>query len=380
LFEAGGYYFAVWYRDGTLLKQSSDSPPDLPPPDRSERDTLTHWRTRQSFREAVHCSGMSDCALVGRSIDADSHALRNFALTLLLAGAAVLALGIGIGWSITTRAIRPIEQISAAASRISRGNLSERIDVTGRDDELGRLAAVLNSTFARLDAAFARQRQFTSDAAHELRTPLAVIISETQTTLSRKRTADEYRESVETCLDTAQEMRRLTESLLELSRFDEAGKTVSRADFDLAEAARAGIEKLLPLAAKHGVRIEGEFRAAHAFGSAERLAQVIANLLANAIHYSRADVGIRVTTGTGSNAALLTVADTGIGIPAGDLPHIFERFYRVDRARSRAAGHAGLGLAICKAIVDAEGGTIEVASQPGRGTTVTVRLPQTRPT
>lgn len=380
LFEGSDYYFAVWYRDGALLKHSPGTPADLPAPARSERDTLIHWRTRQAFREAFHCSGLADCALAGRSIEADSQTMRNFAWSLLGAGGAVLALGLGVGWWLTTRAIRPIEQISAAASRISEGHLSERIEAADRDDELGRLAAVLNSTFTRLEAVFARQRQFTADAAHELRTPLAVIISETQTALSRDRTAAEYRESVETCLDTAQEMRRLTQSLLELSRVDEGDKGVLHAAFDLAETARSGIEKLRPLAAKHGVRIEGECRPASAFGSTERVAQVITNLLTNAIHYNRAEGGIRITTGTDGAAAVLTVADTGIGIPAADLAHVFERFYRVDRARSRAAGHTGLGLAICKALVDAERGTIEIASELDRGTTVTVRLPMADPT
>ncbi len=116
--------------------------------------------------------------------------------------------------------IRPIEQISAAANRISEGNLNERIPLAGRRDELGSLAGVLNRTFARLESAFVRQRQFTADAAHELRTPLAVLITDAQTTLARQRTAEDYRETVEGCLDTAQQMRRLTDSLLELARFD----------------------------------------------------------------------------------------------------------------------------------------------------------------
>ena len=221
----------------------------------SERDTLPHYRTRKQFREAAHCSGMGDCVLAGRSVAADVLAMRNFAWTLPTAGGAILALGPGLGFWFTTRAIRPIETISAAASRISHGNLSERVEGAGSGDELGSLAEVLNSTFARLESAFARQRQFTADAAHELRTPLAVIISETQTTLARERTAAEYRETVEACLDTAQQMRRLTESLLELARFD-ADEDHPRGDVDVAETARLCVERIRFLAKQRGIEIE----------------------------------------------------------------------------------------------------------------------------
>ena len=375
LFSSGGYYYIVWRRDDRLLKQSAGAPPDSPPPQNFERDTLVHWRTREPFREAFHCSGLGDCALAGRSIEADLAATRNFAWALVAAGGAVLAVGLGIGWWLTTRAIRPIEQISAAASRISHGNLSERIAVADRGNELGQLAGILNSTFARLEAAFARQRQFTADAAHELRTPLAVIISETQTTLTRERTASEYREALEGCLDTAQQMRRLTESLLELARFDAAGGAAASSEIDLAETARCSVEKIRRLADLRGVRIHCHLAPARTRSVSDRLGQVITNLLSNAIEYNRTDGEVRIATSAAADAAILTVSDTGVGISGADLPHIFERFYRADRSRSRAEGHAGLGLAICRAIVDAEGGNIQVVSTVNSGTTFTVRLP-----
>jgi len=179
--------------------------------------------------------------------------MRNFAWTLAGAGGAAFTLALTLGFWFATRAIRPIERISAAAIRISQGNLSERVEGADSGDELGSLAAVLNSTFARLESAFARQREFTADAAHELRTPLAIIISETQTTLARERTANEYRDTVEACLHTAQQMRRLTESLLELARFD-AGINGDhpRAKVDVAEIARLCVEQIRALADRHG--------------------------------------------------------------------------------------------------------------------------------
>src|SRR5213592_1019500 len=193
---------------------------DVPLPARLSGDTLTHTRMRDALREAFHYTELGDCVLAGRNITSDLNAMGRFRWWLFAAGGTVLALGLGGGWWLSTRAIRPVEEISAAASRISAGNLSERIRAVDPGNELGRLVGVLNSTFARLEAAFAQQKQFTADASHELRTPLAVIISEAQTALSRERSAAEYRESVETCLDSAQQMRRLTESLLQLARLD----------------------------------------------------------------------------------------------------------------------------------------------------------------
>ena len=378
LFGSGPYYFAVWYRDGTLLNHSANAPSNLPRPDRSDRDTLMHWRTRGAWREALHCSGLADCALVGTSLDNESGSLGAFALRLLVVGGAILALGLGVGWWITTKAIRPIEQISSAAIRISQGDLAERIEGGRRDDEFGRLVSVLNSAFARIESAFTRQRQFTADAAHELRTPLAIIISETQKALSRQRSADDYRRSIETCHEVAQEMRRLSASLLELSRLDEQGaeKTaVLREHLDLAKLAEAGSNKLAPLAGGKGLRIETDLLPAAAFANSARVEQVIANLLMNAIQYNKENGEIHIRTQQDGEFALLVLEDTGIGIPEADLSHVFDRFYRVDRARSRAAGHAGLGLAICKAIVDSEQGRIEIQSAVGLGTKVTVRFP-----
>lgn len=373
----GDYYYVVWFRDGSVLKRSGAAPADLTRPERSERDTLPHFRTRDGFREGIHCSGMGDCVLAGRSVEADLQATRDFAWALLAAGGAVLALGLGLGFWFTTRAIRPIETISAAASRISHGNLSERVEGADSGDELGNLAGVLNSTFSRLESAFERQKQFTADAAHELRTPLAVIISETQTTLARERAEAEYRETVEACLETAQQMRRLTESLLELARFD-AGEDHARADVDVAETAHLAVEKIRSLAEQRAITIETYLQSAHAFADADRVGQVITNLLTNAIYYNKARGTVRVSTESVADGARITVSDTGVGIAATDVPHIFDRFYRVDKARSRAEGHTGLGLAISKAIVEEEGGSIEVASRVGEGTTFTVRLRKPR--
>ena len=142
----------------------------------------------------------------------------------------------------------------------------------------------------------------------------------------------------------------------------------------MSENTRASVERIRPLAQERGIKIHCDFAPAQTKGDADRLGQVITNLLTNAIHYNKTNGEIRVGTRGENGVAIVTIADTGQGIAAEDLPHIFERFYRSDKSRSRAAGRSGLGLAISKAIVDAHGGTIEATSQPGAGTTFTVRL------
>jgi heavy metal sensor kinase len=270
--------------------------------------------------------------------------------------------------------MRPLQDISATASRISGGHLSERINVADTENELGQLAGVLNSTFARLEAAFDQQQQFTADASHELRTPIAVLVSEAQTALARPRNADEYRETIEACLDTAQQMRRLTESLLELARFDAGQEQMKREPIDLAEITRASVELVQPLAAESGVQIHCDLAPSEVSGDAVRVGQVIANLLTNAIRYNKPHGQVRVRTHAEQGKAVLTITDNGQGIAPEDLPHIFERFFRADKSRSEHGG-TGLGLAICKVIVDAHAGSIEAASQLNAGTTFTVRLP-----
>ncbi len=313
--------------------------------------------------------------LVGRSIAPELAARRHFALWLVAAGSMILAAGLCGSWWLAGRALQPVQKISAAASRISAGNLSERIDVAETDNELGQLATTLNSTFSRLEAAFTQQKQFTADASHELRTPLAVMISEAQTTLARPRSEAEYRETVETCLTTAQQMRKLTESLLELARYDSGQENIHRTSFDLADLTGDAAGLLEPPAAERNVRIETALVSAPASGDADRIRQVIINLVSNAIYYNKPHGYVRVSSRHTSSEAIVVVEDNGLGIPAEDLPNIFKRFYRADKSRSRAGGNSGLGLAICKAIVDAHGGQITVTSKVGEGTTFTLTLP-----
>ncbi len=332
-------------------------------------------QTSLDFREIVQILPSGDSILVGCPISPQLTELHHTAFKLAAVGAGILLLGLAGGGWLVGRALRPIDGISAAAVKISAGDLSQRINVAETESELGKLAAVLNSTFARLEAAFAQQQQFTADAAHELRTPVSVMLTQTQTALTRERTAAEYRETIEACQRASQRMRRLMESLLELARLDAGQESLKRVRFDFSKTVADAVELVRPLAEERGVKILPELGSLEITGDSERLAQVIANLLANAIQYNPSGGEVRLKLESQPGLAVLTVADTGPGISNEDLPHVFERFYRGDKSRTASHGNAGLGLAISEAIVEAHSGTIEVASQTGTGTTFTVRLP-----
>lgn len=378
--DTNGFYYVIWRRDGQVLARSPNAPADVsiptregPPVRAGEAPGPRPLELRGIYRETAIFTPPGEIVLTGRSIAPELSELRFTAYRLTAVGAAIFLLGIAGGWWMVSRAIRPIADISAAAVKISAGDLSQRINVAETESELGRLATVLNSTFARLDAAFAQQHQFTSDAAHELRTPVSVMITQTQTALNRERSAPEYRETIESCQRAAQRMRRLIESLLELAKLDAGQQPMKQLQFDLAQTARDCVMLVRPLADERHVRITCEIPPLACVGDSDRLSQVVTNLLTNAIAYNKENGEVRISGAANNGSVILTVSDTGVGISAEDLPHVFDRFYRADKSRS--SGNAGLGLAISKAIVEAHGGVIEVSSTPAVGSAFTLRLP-----
>jgi len=343
----------------------------LPFPSRFEKPSpknFGHYRAILKFLPS------GEMIQVGCSVSNELEEIHSGAIMLTLIGGFILFIGLAGGYFFVNRALRPISEISATAAKISAGDLSQRINVAEAESELGQLAAVLNSTFARLETAFAQQKQFAADAAHELRTPVAVILTQTQTALNRERDAAGYKQTVEACQRAAQRMRRLIESLLELARFDAGQEVLKRLRFDFSKTIADAAELVQPLADERGVKIISEFLPLEITGDPERLAQVVANLLTNAIQYNQPGGEVRVKLESQGGLGILTIADTGRGIAPENLPRVFERFYRADQSRT-GAGNAGLGLSICKAIVEAHGGTIEVASEAGQGSTFAVRLP-----
>lgn len=369
---AGGFYYVVWLRNSeNPVTFSASAPRETPMPDPGDPPT----RQRGDWREVFSFPGPGDCVLVGRSIAADRAGLERFGWMLGGVGAAVLLLGLAGGTWLVSRALKPISEISATAGKIASGDLTQRIGTSDTDSELGELAAVLNSTFSRLDAAFAQQARFTADAAHELRTPVSVMLTHMENGLASACPNDEHREAFEAGQRAAQRMRRLIVSLLELARLDAGEESFHRAPFDLSRVAEDCIKQLRPLADEHRISLQSDLAPLEVSGDADRMNQVITNLLSNAIQHNEAGGGVMVRGRKENGFACLTVSDSGPGIMAEDLPRIFERFYRADQSRSGSTGGTGLGLAISKGIVEAHGGSLEVTSEPGEGSNFTIRLP-----
>ncbi len=365
------FYYAIWGRDGRLIR-SENLDREVRRPDLEGRAGI---RMRKEDRELVLVTPRGDTVLVGRSIAAELADLRRLALLLFGMGGLILAGGIGGGWVVASRAMRPINRISEAAVEIASGDLSRRIEHAESESELGRLVSILNSTFARLEASFAEQARFTTDVSHELRTPVTVIVSQTQTVLARERNAVEYRESLEACQRAAQRMRTLIESLLQLARFDAGQELLNQTDVDLVAIGRECVDLLRPLAAERGIDLTCDLKPVCCRGDSDKISQVITNLLKNAIQYTSEGGRVSLATTSAAGLARIVVADTGCGMSREELPHIFERFYRVDKSRARDRGGSGLGLAISRAIVNAHGGSISVASLEGEGSQFTVELP-----
>jgi len=371
--DTNGFYYVFWRRDGLEVSRSSNAPPGMIRPGRPGAEEHPVPVLAGDFRQLYHFTPPGEVVAAGHSLAPELKELRKTAWTLGAVGGGILLLGLAGGWWLASRAIRPIRGISDTAAKISAGDLSQRIDAADRESELGELASVLNSTFARLEAAFAQQKQFASDAAHELRTPISVLLTQTQSALNRERSGEEYRQSLQACQRAAQRMRRLIESLLELARLDAGQEKMKQSRFSLSDLIQERVHEILPLAEQRGIKIDCDLPEVECSGDSERLGQVITNLLTNAVHYNRDEGKIMLDLTAQNGTVVVGIADTGEGIPADELPNLFKRFYRADK--SRTDGRSGLGLAISKAIVEAHGGSIAVMSEWEKGTRFEIKLP-----
>ncbi len=299
-------------------------------------------------------------------------------LRILMAVAVPLTLLVAVvgGMFFTSRALDPIDRITRAAKRIEAGDLSQRLNMPASADEVGRLAATFDEMLERLERAFSQQRQFTAAASHELRTPLALLMSHTEVVLQRPRTVGEYRATLEEIQAEVQTMRLLVSELLMLARADSGKETLAQEPVALASLVEDVVPSLDPLAEEHGITLTlGELAPCTVEGDQTRLTQMLINLVDNAVKYTPAGGNVHVTVKATKEQAVITVTDTGVGISAEHLPHLFERFYRAEASRSRDAGGTGLGLSIVQWIVQAHHGSIEATSTLGKGSTFTVTLP-----
>jgi heavy metal sensor kinase len=302
--------------------------------------------------------------------------LHGLLLTFAIYMPFVVSLAVAGGYWLMRRSLQPVDEITKRAEGITSTNLSERLPVIRSGDELERLSMSLNRMIERLDNAFEHINRFSADASHELRTPLTILQLELEGIAQNHRGDPALGDQIGSALEETHRMSRIVESLLTISRLDAGEVKMDKSRLDLGElaASTAGEMRLLAEEKSIGLRIHAG-SGVHVMGDRVRLQQVIVNLIDNSIKYTQVGGTIEVRVGREGNSAVLEVSDDGPGIPAHALPQVFERFYRADKARSRASGGAGLGLSIVKAICAAHNGEVKVSSQEGRGSSFRVELP-----
>jgi heavy metal sensor kinase len=306
-------------------------------------------------------------------IEALQHRLLSL-LGLLLPVMVVCAAG--GGYLLVQWALRPVERMSQTARRISVQELDAQLPVVPTGDALQRLSISLNHMLSRLRDSVQTSRRFLADASHELRTPLTVIKGELQELVAQEVRQDEVRERIGSVLEEVARLEHLVSGLLVLSRLDAGEAQREWIDVDLGELAASTVEQMRLVAEDRGVQLQSSALSPLTVrGDRSRLKQVIVNLLDNAIKFTPRGGGVSLRTQAQDDYGLLEVSDSGIGIPADSVPHVFDRFYRVDAARSREEGGAGLGLSIVRSICSAHGAQIEVDSAPGSGSRFRVKFP-----
>lgn len=317
---------------------------------------------------------------VARSLQDFDHETSQLLATLLVAGPLTLLCAIGGGYFLARRALSPVDRMAAAATEIDARRLGRRLAVVNSDDEIGHLASTLNHMLDRLENSFQEMHRFTADASHELRTPISVIRSEAELALGKPLTESERQDLLGSILEECERLSWVTDQLLTLCREDAGITSMTREQVDLVQLVSGVVETMRPLAEgknqKLTARTDGP---AILEGDPVRLRHVVYNLLDNAIKYTPSGGEVSTTVTTVGQEIQLCVEDNGIGIPHEHVPHVFERFYRVDKSRSRAAGGTGLGLSIVQSIVAAHGGGVEVSSVPDRGTLFRIRIPSLIP-
>jgi len=312
----------------------------------------------------------------GQLLDPIESMLNHLLLQLVLGLPLAVLIITGGGYLLVRRALTPVEQITRAAERITQHNLSERLPIAQTGDEMERLSISLNRMIARLDDAFQNSKRFVADASHELRTPLTILRGELENMAEDPSKDAEWRERAASLLEEAVHLTKIVEQLFTLSRLD-AGEAQSEwSSFDLSELAKTTADQLSLLAEDKEISISCDAEQPMLVeGDRVRLKQVIVNLLDNAIKYTPKKGAIKLRVHGINGHVFLEVEDNGIGIPSKALPHIFERFYRVDQTRANASESAGLGLSIVKSICAAHGAEVDASSVPGYGSCFSVRLP-----
>jgi heavy metal sensor kinase len=300
---------------------------------------------------------------------------------LLLLGVPVVILAAaGGGYFLVGQALAPVVKIARSAEQITLHNLGGQLPLSPTGDELEQLSLALNRMITRLREAFEQNQRFLADASHELRTPLTALRGELESAVEQAASLPELRDQVGSALEEVDRLAKIVQTLFAISRLDAGEAQQEWLRFDLARLAAGTADQMSLLAEDKGISVNCNVeQEVNVEGDRARIKQVVVNLLDNAIKYTPPGGSIQLNVRTRDRKALLEVEDTGIGIPTTALPHVFDRFYRVDQARSREIGGAGLGLAIVKSICAAHGGQVEVESAEGRGSRFKVELPLAQP-
>lgn len=361
------------------------SPATLPPPvwtaapETARRVSLGNRREMLLTSHTVAVQGGERYLVeTGALLDEVQQDLRQWLIFLIAGLPIVAAIAVGGGYFLIKRALTPVAQIAATAERIGSHNLSQRLPVAKTGDELERLSITLNHMIQRLEEAFKHSRRFMADASHELRTPLTVLRGELETFVQEPGLAPETRERLGSALEELERLVNIVEGLFAISRLDAGEAQGESVKFDLGKLAASTTDQMSLLGEDKNIKITcASANDIWVEGDRARMKQVVVNLLDNAIKYTPAGGSVDLKVGARDDKAVLEVIDNGMGIPAESLPSVFERFYRVDEARSRELGGAGLGLSIVKSICTAHQGHVEATSTPGQGSVFRVELPLT---
>jgi heavy metal sensor kinase len=391
--EINDRFFRISQKDGVLLyvsrapKDQSFDPASLPPPtwpqdtENARQVPLLGGRKMLITGHALHMSGGANYLVeTGAPMDEVQSDLRKWLafLAFMLPVAALLALG--GGYILVKRALLPVDQIAASAERITSLNLSDRLPVPQTGDELERLSLALNHMIERIEGSFQQTQRFAADASHELRTPLTILRGELESLAQDPQLAPDLREQVGSAHEEVLRLANIVEGLFAISRLDAGEAANEWLPFDLSQLVCSTVDQMGLLAEDKNITVTCDVSSGvWVEGDRSRMKQVVVNLLDNAIKYTPTGGAVALTVKSQDGKAVFEVADNGIGILPAALPKVFDRFYRVDPARSRAQGGAGLGLSIVKSICTAHHGRVDASSNPGQGSRFHVELPLASP-
>jgi heavy metal sensor kinase len=370
---------ALVYQSTSLEKESQAQPPDVESGSVTFRTVLgIDDENLRSAATAFNIGRHRYVAEVLQPLTVGERSLARFGRMLALVLPLALLLASLGGYWLSGRALAPVAQIIADTRRINATNLSDRLAVPPARDELRELSETLNAMLGRIDQSISQLRQFTEDASHELRAPLALIYTAAEFSLRRERPREELVEALEKILRESRHTASLVDSLLLLARADSGeDRAQPLVSIDLSTLCQDAADRALELGSAKGISLSTDLGSTSIVvdGDETALRRLLLILVDNAIKYTPAGGSVSVHLALDGNTARIRISDTGIGIAVEDLPHVFDRFWRADKVRSRSTGGTGLGLAIARWIVDRHGGEIVVSSELGRGSAFTVSLP-----